>query len=209
MNVVLLLSGVQGCGKTTVAERLSTVHGFVIADVGSLMFEKLALEFNLSSRDQLRALPPSVVVRTADLVLAQFVQKETSQPKVLVTHFAPRLLAGVYFPHNHSGPYASGIRGIAMLVSAPREILERRQQDRSRARAPADMGLLAVEQWRYLVVALNSAFNLRVPLWVVPNPDGQVDRAADAIYLLAQQLMPSKAAGQDRLRRQQHDTTGR
>lgn len=203
MNVILLLSSVQGCGKTTVAERLSSVHGFVIADVGRLIFEKLALEFNLSSRDQLRALPPSVVVRTANLVLAQFVQKETSQPKVLVTHFAPRLLAEVYFPHNHSGPYGCGIRGIVMLVSAPREILERRQQDQFRNRAPADIDLLAAEQWRYLVVALNSAFNLRVPLWVVPNPDGQVDGAADAISLLVRRLMPGgTAASQARLRGQ-------
>jgi adenylate kinase len=185
MNSVLLLSGVQGCGKTTVTEHLNANYEIVVTDMATLMFERLASEFGLSHRDQLRSLPSSVLTRVSNLVLRQFIQKKTSEPKILVTHFIPRRLADVYYPQDFSVSSQDGIRGIVMLVASPCEIFDRREQDHSRNRAPANVSLLEAEQRRYLMTALFVAFNLQVPCWVVPNPNNQVDQAIHTISLLA------------------------
>jgi len=184
MKEVILLSGVQGCGKTALANRLETQHSLVVADMGTMMFERLASEYELSHRDQLRGLPASIMAMAFRLALSEFMDLDTLSPKVLVTHLFPRRLAEMYFPQDYFYAGRHHVAGIALLISDPLSVLNRRARDVTRARAGADIYLLAAEQKCYVVAAMLMATEVRVPCWVVSNPDGGLELAAHMVASL-------------------------
>ncbi len=179
-----ILSGVPGCGKTTVANHLHAVYGLTIANLGSLMFEGLARQLKITHRDQIRVLPPQIMDQASNLAIKNFLQKKTQSHKILVTHFFPQRSGHIYFPQNYSKLGKNFFEGIVMLIATPNEIYKRHQRDMSRNRAPVNIRIIAKEQRHYLLVALITAWNLGIPCWVVENPDNKIDQTTRIISRL-------------------------
>lgn len=187
MSRLLLLTGVQGSGKSKVTDQLARQPGLQVADLGTLLFDLLASRHSLKSRDQLRDLPAATMVAALPLALTTAVTTCAAPAMLLVTHLLPRRLGDCYFPQQY-GALGPALSGIIMLVADPADLMRRRQQDHTRVRAPADTALLAAEQRRYWLVALVMAAELGLPCWAVHNQPGAHLHAVAVIERLLKHL---------------------
>lgn len=179
----LLLTSVQGCGKTSVAKRLQEEHGILVGELSTLMFDRLRETHHLNNRDQIIELPRAVLDSVSNQAFQAFLDTPSSMPKILITHTAPRRQDEAYYPQDYS--HFSGIVGIVMLVAAPAQIISRRINDKSRNRAAADAARIEIDQVCYLTASCLQAQKLNVSFWIVVNCEGRVENTAQMVADLA------------------------
>ncbi len=189
MGALIIVFGTQGAGKSSV---LSAVKNSIkVVNIGDEMLKKAMEEYGISDRDKLRTLPG--YAEKSERWRKEIFESLASgpSPAVVDTHASIKA-ANRYTPGltiDDLNIIKGSAKGILYIDASTQEILERRANDKTRAReqdSPEE-----VEQHRNINLSLASFYSayLNIPLYIIYNKqNGLVEAQNQAKEIIGQIL---------------------
>jgi adenylate kinase len=174
----IIVTGIPGVGKTTVMEAAAKARNLKIAVFGSVMFEVAQARKLVTSRDDMRKLPPE----TQKEIQQEAAKRIAAMGKVIVdTHCTVKTPKG----------YLAGLPAwvldalkpstIVLVEASNQDILKRRTNDATRKRDADSLESIAEHQEYNRRFAAAYATLTGATVHTVHNSDGQVERAMQDI----------------------------
>lgn len=185
---IAVVVGIPGVGKTTLLNRVSMLANLEkiklsIVNIGSIMFS-IALNRNLvNSRDEIRMLNLDVQEELRRASYTKLIEiKNTNALTIVDTHYLIRSRGGYLVGLPKSLLDCIQPDFFAIVEAPVREIIKRRQADKTRSRDEVSLDEIEIEQsiTRNSIFVLAALYNANVVRII--NEEGRVDEAARKLF---------------------------
>jgi adenylate kinase len=185
---IAVVVGIPGVGKTTLLNRVSMLANLEkvklsIVNIGSIMFS-IALNRNLvKSRDEIRMLNLDVQEELRRASYTKLIEmKKTNALTIVDTHYLIRSRGGYLIGLPKSLLDCIQPDFFAIVEAPTREIIKRRQADKTRSRDEVSLDEIELEQsiTRNSIFVLAALYNANVVRII--NEEGRVDEAARKLF---------------------------
>lgn len=135
----VVVSAVPGSGKSTVMEIVKRrLRGLKVVNVGDMMFEIAVKELGITQRDQMRKKLKVYQQRDFQAIVARKIARMKARDIIIDTHSAVKTPHG-YFPGLSDTPVKIvNPDAFVILEYDPKEVIKRRDADKSRKRDKED-----------------------------------------------------------------------
>lgn len=180
--MIIILAGIPGSGKTTVA---SVLEDFEEITFGDVMFEVAKEKGLVETRDDLR--------KNIEEKEYEQVQKETIL-KIAEQIQNKDVIINTHLSIKHPYGYTEGLPDLALekfkpniillIETDPKEVIERRQSDTSRVRDPESEEELAEHQKMNREFASKYSMKSGAKVVIINNKQGQLEKAQQELKLI-------------------------
>jgi adenylate kinase len=177
---IVIVAGSPGAGKSTVLAALSRKHKAVIVNLGTLMLEAAKDKRIASDRDGMRYLSNEKLS-----VLRKEAMTRISKMggHIIIDTHTTIGENGIYMPGfpTETLRAVSGVSGLIYIDATPKDIIERRKGDSSRRREDEDEQMISNQRQLDVSMLAIVSSQLNVPVFIVINRHGQIERTVDEI----------------------------
>lgn len=175
-----LVVGVPGVGKTTVLNTAKKYlnRNFEIVNFGDILFEYLKKHYDLKNKDEIRKKIPYDIYYKSQIEVCKILYDKYKNKDILIdTHFLIKTKFG--FLPGLSKEMAKYLKPnfIVVIIAEPHYILHRRLKDKTRQRDIELVHLIDLHQNLTLNYSLTLAYDLHIPIIVIENQEGHVEKA--------------------------------
>ena len=171
-----VVMGLPGAGKTTILKRFKEKHpNWKILIYGTLMIEK-AKAFGVKDRDELRKSPIELQKKIQKEV-AKELSKIEEKEVILDTHATIRTNNGYWPGLPKEVLEMLKVEGIILITAPYKEILERREKDKTRQRDKETEESLAMQDFMNKAICSTYAYEKNCSVMIIVNRNGELERA--------------------------------
>ena len=175
-----LVVGVPGVGKTTVLNTAKKYlnRNFEIVNFGDILFEYLKKHYDLKNKDEIRKKIPYGIYYKSQIEVCKILYDKYKNKDILIdTHFLIKTKFG--FLPGLSKEMAKYLKPnfIVVIIAEPHYVLHRRLKDKTRQRDIELAHLIKLHQDLTLNYSLNLAYDLHIPVIVIENQEGHIEKA--------------------------------
>jgi len=189
MTKLILVTGTAGAGKTTILTRLSELNGnkIRVLNMGTEMLEIAKDKFNVTDRDQLRAMDDKSVIAVRNAIMQKVI--ESKEDTIIDTHASVK--QGRRYRPGFSIDELEKIRisAIIYIDTTSEEVLERSFSDSTRKRAYDTIA--EIDEWRSVNISIISTFAvyLNIPIYIIYNQAGKQNEAAEELDRITKEII--------------------
>lgn len=187
-NKIAIVGGVPGVGKTTViniALDIAEKEGLEINTLiyGTEMIEIAKKNYQITSRDELRKLPPADQREIQRLAAKEIARKASGVITLVDTHYSIKTGSGTFLQGIPSWVSDELNPKLLVLVETiPEDISKRRGIDQSRVRDEEDINELKVHQEINRTIASTICQKSGALLAIIQNKQGESKKAGQALF---------------------------
>ncbi len=188
---IAIIVGVPGVGKTTVlngaVKRLSEKYSIKLVNYGDVMLDIARSEGLVNNRDEMRLLSIEDQLRLQRDAAAK-ISREAEEADLLIldTHLFIKTPRGRWPGLSENNlPYLKGVKQLILVEADPKDIVSRRERDKSRRRSDYGGAEEVAEDQKYnRLMAANISIRYGCPVYILRNEEGDVETAIEELYKL-------------------------
>ena len=175
---IILATGIPGAGVSTVI-KASGVK-FTYLNFGDVMFKMGKERGYVKARDEIRKLKIAAQ-KEMQLLAAVEIQETEGTLKLVDTHCTIKTPEGFYPGFPTAVLERLNPRAIIIVEAEPKDVLKRRNKDKTRKRDTDTLEQIAEHQLMNRMAAMSYASSLGIPILIVENEQNKIKPAAEKV----------------------------
>jgi len=193
---IAIIVGVPGVGKTTVlngaVKLLSEEYNIKLVNYGDVMLEIARRDGLVNNRDEMRLLSIEEQLRLQRDAAAK-ISRDAEEVDLLIldTHLFIKTPRGRWPGLSENNlPYLKGVKQLILVEADPKDIVSRRERDKSRRRSDYGGTEEVEEDQTYnRLMAANISIRYGCPVYILRNEEGDVETAIGELYNLLKSVV--------------------